>query len=76
MAKQKKISIVPKQKNVSEDSSGALAPATGTKDFYLAHHLLNQALNALWIPADLSKEEEDDLIKSALATLGGIRPRS
>jgi hypothetical protein len=48
--------------------------ATGTDKPILMLRLINQAINALWIPEGASDGAKDELIQSAIALLQGIKP--
>jgi hypothetical protein len=58
---------------VSVDAKAA-KEATGTEEPVLMLRLINQAINALWIPEGTSEEIKNDNIQSAIALLQGIKP--
>jgi len=57
------------------DLGGEPAAKTGASDARLAHRLLTQLAESLWLPEGLSDEEKLDRIQAAAAALEGLRPR-
>lgn len=52
----------------------AAKEATGTEKPVLMLRLINQAIDALWIPVEASKADRTEHIQSAIALLQGIKP--
>src|SRR5262245_58757028 len=57
------------------DLGGAPAARTGASDPRLAHRLLTQIAEALWLPDTLADEDKVERIQAAAAALEGLRPR-
>jgi len=53
-----------------------IAEIAGTKNPTLGQHLLDQALNALWVPTGLTEKGTLQQIECVAAMLGGIKPQN
>lgn len=58
------LSVLPKE----------LEAATGTKNVELQFDVVNQILDTLWLPPNMSEAAQHNRIKAALAALKGIKP--
>jgi hypothetical protein len=61
--------------SVPVECGQTMAEATGTNDPKLAHELVAQVYEALWMPAALSDSERLKRIQVAIAALRGIKPQ-